>query len=181
MFNIEDVDKDVDIDNSFDVEDAVFGAGVGIDLHNLESHHLKLNGKNRRKSVTFSIPSPTKAIKSPVKKAEKVAQEGADGLLSASRVPMLEELRQKFQQLTLLRTTAAEKLLEDYKKRSNQQIEAAERLIESLRRENECLRAQVVTTDNFVKGSRRLSDISSASMGLFDSNQGTIYLLLVFL
>lgn len=79
---------------------------------------------------------------------------------TSTSIDLIEELRQNFQQLTMLRTTAAEALLEEYKKTSEERITAAERVIESLKRENEALKksceAAIVP-----RTPSRLSDVST--------------------
>lgn len=73
---------------------------------------------------------------------------------------VLEELREKFQQLNMLRTTAAEALLDEYKKSAEERIQVAERVISALTQENESLRRTI--PKNEING--RLSDVSSLSL-----------------
>lgn len=111
--------------------------------------------RNRRKSVSFRLPSSDADH-------EASPANGNEG-------KVVEELRRNFHQLTVLRTTAAEKLLDEYKKKMSNQLAAAEKLIDSLKKENEELHRKNTAADS-VKG-RRLSDISSNS-GLNDSKAG---------
>lgn len=64
------------------------------------------------------------------------------GGTGASGNKLIDELKAKFDQLSMLRTTAAESLLEEYKTSAERRISAAEGMIEALRRENELLRQQ---------------------------------------
>lgn len=57
--------------------------------------------------------------------------------LSDSNPPsLIEELKRKFDELNVLRTSAAESMLAEYKISSNARIAAAEKLIDALRKEN---------------------------------------------
>jgi hypothetical protein len=60
----------------------------------------------------------------------------------------------------MLRTTAAEALLEEYKKSAEDRIKAAERVIEGLRKENESLRRKA---ESGPAKSARVSDVSAVS------------------
>jgi hypothetical protein len=82
--------------------------------------------------------------------------------LNPSSSEIIDELREKFQHLNMLRTTAAEALLEEYKKSSEDRIKAAERVIDGLRKENESLRKRSENS-NPVRSSR-VSDVSTLSV-----------------
>lgn len=82
---------------------------------------------------------------------------------SQSTESIIDELRQKFQQLNMLRTTAAESLLEQYKENAESRIKASESLIESLRLENQALKQhlkEASSSINLRSDNHRMSDIS---------------------
>lgn len=127
----------------------------------------------RVRNGAIKSPSPAKAIRalatlspqttrSPRRPNKRPAE---DAIVSTRDSSVFDELRQKFDQLSMLRTTAAEQLLEEYKKSAEQRIQAAERLIESLRQENNDLRTR--TAQAALSPSPpplpRLSDVSSLS------------------
>lgn len=152
----------------------------------------KLNAKTKTKAKTQTLrpttlvpttspsPSPshsstTTSFATPVQPRKRHLQStlAADLAKSSTQTPsdVIEELRQKFQQLNMLRTTAAEALLEDYKKTSEERIMAAERVIDSLRRENEALKTRLEEHTGSTNGNlaaprtpSRLSDASTLTV-----------------
>ncbi len=88
----------------------------------------------------------------------------ADGISGQAEV--IEGMRQKFDELNMLRTTAAERALEDYKRAAERRIQAAEALIEALRQENEVLSKRSSEEErlhHLLPHAGRLSDVSSTS------------------
>lgn len=73
----------------------------------------------------------------------------------------LQELQSQFEKLSMLRTTAAEQLLEDYKKNSEARFAASQNLISSLRAENALLKERV---SSLTSKSSRESNVSMLSM-----------------
>lgn len=72
----------------------------------------------------------------------------------------------------MLRTTAAEALLQEYKKNAEERIVAAERLIESVKKENEALKKKLSESDNnnsLNSQSRRVSDVSTLTVDRMDT------------
>lgn len=61
----------------------------------------------------------------------------------------------------MLRTTAAEALLDEFKKSAEQRIQAAEKVIEGLKKENEALRKKTESLMQTKAG--RVSDVSTLS------------------
>lgn len=93
---------------------------------------------------------------SPVKKAAvSVALLQADDDLAAR----FEDLQRRFEQLNMLRTTNAEKLLTEYKRAAETRDHAAQKLIESLKNENALLKERVESQTR----SRRDSNVSVMS------------------
>lgn len=87
-----------------------------------------------------------------------------------SRGKIIDDLKAKFDQLSMLRTTAVESLLAEYKASAEKRIAASEGLIEALRRENEMLKQQhqkyqdsVSESANRPASTGRTSDVSTLS------------------
>lgn len=81
---------------------------------------------------------------------------------------IIEELKNRFQELSILRTTAAEALLAEYKSAAEARIEAAEKVIDAFRKENELLKQQQqrpIHHDGDLSDRRRISDVSTISRG----------------
>lgn len=83
---------------------------------------------------------------------------------------IVDDLKAKFDQLSMLRTTAAELLLAEYKASAEKRIIAAEGMIEALRRENEMLKKQQQKNQdsrpesvNRSASTGRISDVSTLS------------------
>lgn len=116
-----------------------------------------------RKKEDNSLQTPSPARPSPLKKRHATATTAArDGVNTAD---IIEGLREKFQQLNMLRTTAAEALLQEYKRSAEERIGVAEKLVESLKRENEALKRRLSEQDGTNAApaglSRRVSDVSN--------------------
>jgi len=99
-----------------------------------------------------------------------------------------DELKERFEQLTMMRTTTAEKLLQDYKRIAETRIQgilgsiedfiifiAAENLIESLKNENELVKKQ--QQGDLCPLPFRESGISMASTGEESAPQSIQFLL----
>jgi uncharacterized membrane-anchored protein YhcB (DUF1043 family) len=120
--------------------------------------------------VATSVRTPKKITSFKVPEKPKVQR--ADDKLNER----LQELQSQFEQLSMLRQTTAEQLLDDYKKAAETRFAASQNLISSLRAENALLKERVSSLSSKSSRESNVSMLSMVSSNTTASSSNLIFL-----